>query len=206
MIRAVLLDLGKVIVPFDFDRAWRRVEALGGLSAVRIQENPAAVRLIQEFECGAISVPNFVKEMSIICRIEVQFDLFSELWNSIFLPKTLLSAELVEGLGARNPLILLSNTNPLHFEFLRANYPLLMHFHHYTLSFEAGAMKPSPEIYRRAVAAAGCRPEECFFTDDIPAYVQGARDFGIDAVQFTGQEQLERELLLRGVEWGPARG
>jgi putative hydrolase of the HAD superfamily len=63
-------------------------------------------------------------------------------------------------------------------------------------------MKPGREIYRRAIAAAGCRPEECFFTDDIPEFVEGARREGIDAVQFQSSAQIEDELRLRGVTWG----
>jgi putative hydrolase of the HAD superfamily len=62
-------------------------------------------------------------------------------------------------------------------------------------------MKPADPMYEAAIRSAGCRPEECFFTDDMPAFVEGARRHGIDAVQFTGLEQLEKELRLRGVNW-----
>jgi putative hydrolase of the HAD superfamily len=67
------------------------------------------------------------------------------------------------------------------------------------LSYEVKAMKPDPRIYAAAVEAARCAPQECFFTDDIPEYVEGARRAGIDAVVFEGQEALERELAARGV-------
>ena len=80
-------------------------------------------------------------------------------------------------------------------------YPLLRHFHAMVLSHEVGAMKPSPAIYEKAVEVAGCRPEECFFvTDDIPEYVEGARQFGIDAVRFESAEQIEAELRKR-ISW-----
>ena len=82
---------------------------------------------------------------------------------------------------------------------LQKTYPLLRHFHAFVLSHEVGAMKPSPLIYQRAVEAAGCLPEECFFTDDMPEYVAGACRFGIDAVQFLSATQIEAELRARGV-------
>jgi HAD superfamily hydrolase (TIGR01509 family) len=84
---------------------------------------------------------------------------------------------------------------------VRESYPLLRHFHDFVLSHEVKAMKPSPAIYREAIARAQCPPGECFFTDDIAAYVEAARAEGIDAVQFTSLEQLEEDLRLRGVEW-----
>ena len=107
---------------------------------------------------------------------------------------------MLEALAARYRLVLVSNTNALHFEMLRRNYGhLLRHFHHLVLSYEVGAMKPRPEIFRAAVERAGCRPEECFYTDDIAAFVEGARSLGIDAVQFESRAQLEREMGARGI-------
>ena len=60
-------------------------------------------------------------------------------------------------------------------------------------------MKPDPEIFRLAVERAGCRPEECFYTDDIAAYTAAAREQGIDAVTFESASQIERELAARGI-------
>ena len=108
---------------------------------------------------------------------------------------------LLAGLSRRYRLLPLSNTNAIHFEMIRKNYPLLRHFHDLILSYEVKAMKPRPEIYQAAVARAGCRPEECFYTDDIAAYVEGAKRLGIDAVQFQSAGQLQEELSARGICW-----
>jgi HAD superfamily hydrolase (TIGR01509 family) len=62
-------------------------------------------------------------------------------------------------------------------------------------------MKPSPEIFQAALKLCGCLPEECFYTDDIAAYVEAARQLGIDAVQFESLAQLQRELKARGICW-----
>lgn len=82
---------------------------------------------------------------------------------------------------------------------IRASYPVLDHFDHFVLSYQVGAMKPSARIYEEAVARAGCLPEECFFTDDVPAYVEGARLAGLDAVRFESYPQLQSELQRRGI-------
>jgi HAD superfamily hydrolase (TIGR01509 family) len=62
-------------------------------------------------------------------------------------------------------------------------------------------MKPQPEIYQAAIECAGCRPEECFYTDDIPEFIEAAKRLGIDAVQFESAAQLERELARRHIQW-----
>jgi glycosyltransferase involved in cell wall biosynthesis len=88
---------------------------------------------------------------------------------------------MLEGLRKRYRLLLLSNTNAIHFAMIRENYPMLRHFHDFILSYEVKAMKPNPAIYREAVARAGCDAGECFFTDDIRDYVEAARREGLDA-------------------------
>jgi putative hydrolase of the HAD superfamily len=121
------------------------------------------------------------------------------LWGRIFLPEPLLPESLFEEVRARHRLLLLSNTNAMHFELARQRFALLRHFDGYVLSYEVGAMKPSPEIYREAIARAGCRAEECFFTDDVLANVEGARREGMQAVQFHSWEQLQAALRDHGI-------
>jgi putative hydrolase of the HAD superfamily len=199
VIRAIIFDLGRVLVPFDFSLAYARIEALGGIPASEIPTKILPTGLMQQFESGEIEAPDFVRRVSALCRLDVSFEQFDELWNSIFPRETLIAEELVETLARSYRLVLLSNTNRLHFDMLRKNYPILGHFHSFVLSYEVGAMKPAAKIYRKAVDEAGCRPEECFFTDDVAAYVEGAREHGIDAAQFVSAAQLEVELRKRGV-------
>jgi HAD superfamily hydrolase (TIGR01509 family) len=83
---------------------------------------------------------------------------------------------------------------------IRHAFPHIKRFDYCVLSHEVGALKPAPAMYQAALRHAECRPEECFFTDDIEEYVDGAKRMGIDAVQFTGYEALLGELRSRGVE------
>jgi putative hydrolase of the HAD superfamily len=201
MIRTIIFDLGKVIIPFDFRIGYRQLEGICGTPAADI---PAVIRgtgLVPLFETGLIEPRPFVQQLARSLNVEISFEQFREIWNSVFLPETLVSEALLEALAARYRLVLLSNTNALHYEMIERNYPLLRHFHARVLSYEVRAMKPAPEIYRSAITAAGCAPQECFFTDDIAEYVEGARSAGIDAVQFESSAQIERELRARGVCW-----
>jgi len=200
-IKAVIFDLGRVIVPFDFSRGYAKLETLCGIPAAEIPGRIAPTGLVQLLESGGIEPRDFVRELSKHLSLDTSYENFCEIWSSIFLPYTLIPESMLIGIARNYRLVLLSNTNVIHFEMVRENYPLLRHFHSYVLSHEVGAMKPLPLIYRRAIEAAGCLPEECFFTDDIQAYVEGARAQGIDAVQFESAAQIEAELRKRGVNW-----
>ena len=200
MYKAIIFDLGKVLIHFDFKRGYRALEGLCPYSAAEIPQRIATTDLVERFETGLIEPRDFVSEFSRLLGLDVDYDRFCGIWSSIF-SEILIPESMIEGLAARYRLLLLSNTNAIHFEMIRANYPLVRHFHHLILSYEVKAMKPRPEIYRAAVERAGCRPEECFYTDDIAAYVEAARRLGIDAVQFRSEEQLQGELTARGIAW-----
>jgi len=201
MIRTLIFDLGKVIVPFDFGRGYRRMEGICDIPAAEIPKRIGTTDLVIRFETGLVSPEDFVAELSAMLGLRVNYDQFCELWSSIFLPETLIPDAMLESLGERYRMLLLSNTNAIHFGMIRERYPFVRHFDHLVLSHEVKAMKPSPIIYREAIARAECAPSECFFTDDIAAYVEGARKEGIDAEQFVSLEKLQQDLRARGIEW-----
>jgi FMN phosphatase YigB (HAD superfamily) len=199
MHKAVIFDLGRVLVDFDFQRGYRALEGLCPYSAAEIPGRIFPTGLVRRFETGLIDPRDFYAQFSSLLDLTIDYSRFCEIWNGIFM-EALLPESLLESLAARYRLVLLSNTNPIHFESIRAAFPhLLRHFHGTALSYEVKAMKPQPEIYRAAIASAQCRPEECFFTDDILEYVEAARGLGIDAVQFESREQIERDLRARGI-------
>jgi len=200
MYKAIIFDLGKVLIHFDFKRGYRALEGLCPYPAAEIPKRIATTNLVERFETGLVEPHDFVSQFSRLLSLDVDYDRFCRIWSSIF-SETLVPESMLEGLAARYRLLLLSNTNAIHFEMIRASYPLLRHFHDLILSYEVKAMKPRPEIYRAAVERAGCRPEECFYTDDIAGYVEAARQFGIDAVHFQSAEQLQGELTARGIVW-----
>jgi putative hydrolase of the HAD superfamily len=201
MIKTIIFDLGKVIVPFDFRRGYERLSPLCSLPPEQIPERLRNTDLVTRFETGRIEPREFVREFGTALGYEADYDQFCDIWNCVFAAETLIPESLVEALHKRYRIVLLSNTNAIHFEMIERKYPILRHFDAFVLSYRVGAMKPSRRIYDEAVRQAQCEPGECFFTDDIPDYVEGAKAAGIDAVQFENAQQIERELRARGVDW-----
>jgi glucose-1-phosphatase len=204
MIKAVLFDLGRVIIPFDFNRGYARLEARCGVPAAEISARLAPTGLVASFEKGHIEPRDFVRQLSGHLNLDTSYEEFCEIWCSIFLPDILIPEAMVRGIAQNYRLILLSNTNAIHFEMVLEQYPLLRHFHSYVLSYKTGSLKPEALIYQKAIEASGCHPGECFFTDDIQANVDAAKEQGIDAVLFQSSAQIEMELRKRGVDWNTA--
>jgi epoxide hydrolase-like predicted phosphatase len=199
MIRALIFDLGGVVIPFDFRRGYAAMEPLCAYPVAEIPKRIRSTDLVHRYETGQIGSKPFVEELSRLLDLRVSFDQFCALWTAIFLPGSLLPESLFERLRPRYRLIALSNTNEIHYRHARANYPALDHFDDLVLSYQAGCAKPDRRIYDQAVSKAGCRPEECLFIDDVEAYVEGARSAGLEAIRFEGYPQLEAYLQDRGI-------
>jgi len=159
-----------------------------------------ATDLAARFETGLMEPRDFCAQFCAQLELKVDYDRFCAIWNSIF-SGVLVPESMIEGLARRYRLVLVSNTNRIHFEMVRRQYPVLRHFHHMALSYQVKAMKPRPEIFLEAVRLAGCRAGECFYADDIPAFTEAARKLGIDAVAFESVAQLSTEMRRRGIAW-----
>jgi putative hydrolase of the HAD superfamily len=200
-IRTVIFDLGNVVIPFDIQRGYAALQAHCRHSPAEIASLVRATGIVPQFEAGQMPPREFVRRFSEALGLDIGYQRFCELWNGIFLPGELVPASLLAGLHQRYRLLALSNTNAIHFDTVRREYPILDHFDDCVLSFEVGAAKPDPRIYQAALARAGCLPGECFFTDDVPLYVEAAQRSGMEAVRFESVPQLERDLAARGIIW-----
>ena len=201
MIKTIIFDLGNVIVPYDYATAYEQLERA---CEIPKEEMPALIfssELYKSFEMGLISTQEFFTEVTKVLRLKMEHDQFCKTWSSIYLPTPLISEELIAALAAKYRLLALSDTNPIHFPVVLATYPLLKRFDRYVLSYQVGAVKPSFKIFQAAIDEAKCLPDESLFIDDVLLNVEGARRFGMNAVQFKSQEQLEKEFVTYGVAW-----
>jgi HAD superfamily hydrolase (TIGR01509 family) len=62
------------------------------------------------------------------------------------------------------------------------------------LSYEIAITKPDPRAYQTIAAKLGLAPAECIMVDDLERYVTGAREAGMQAIQYASFEQLKQEL------------
>lgn len=90
---------------------------------------------------------------------------------------------------------LLSNATPRFFDEYM-NYPALTMMDGYFISALYKLLKPQREIYEAFCNKFSVKPEECFFIDDMPANIEGARACGMKGFVFDTKdfEGLEKAL------------
>jgi HAD superfamily hydrolase (TIGR01549 family) len=198
-IAAIAFDLGNVLVQVDHRRFCRR---LGELAVVPPQEVYTAVfdtTLESDYDTGRLSSREFHRLISAHFGLNLTFSRFRELWTDIFAPLDEME-EVAVRLARRYPLYLLSNTNELHFEYIRENYAaLLQPFRAFILSYRVGGRKPEAAIFQALIRQTGLPPAQILYTDDKEDLVAAARTHGLTAWPFVSpadfQEQLSRESL-----------
>jgi glucose-1-phosphatase len=193
-LRCFLMDLGRVMVDIDLSRLAARMRDLTGLDPVQLQNAFTSNGLVTRYETGRISDQDFHQEFCARAGRQVSYADFAAAWNAIFVPGQILSDEIISRLAAAGDLWVISNTNPIHFSYIRENYDFLRYFRGCILSYEVGALKPDPAIYDAARTRAGVDPSKTLFVDDQLSNVEAARKLGFQAIQFTRPSDLASVL------------
>ncbi len=107
--------------------------------------------------------------------------------------------DLASGLMSSHRVYLLSNVGDLHWRHLNAEYGLERVAHGVLTSFEAGAVKPQPEIYREAERRFAIDPAATVFVDDLPPNVAGAEACGWHAIHHRSAQRTLELLRALGV-------
>jgi putative hydrolase of the HAD superfamily len=202
MIRTVISDLGKVVLWFDNNIFLRR---LADRSGRPFEEVRTAVHgdleLLRRFDAGAISPAGFHARVMAIVGADMPAADFYAMYNDIFTPNAGVIDVLSRAKSAGYKLLLLSNTDPERFGFVRRTFPALRLFDGYVLSYELQLLKPDPAIYRAAARTAGSEPDECVFIDDMEENVRAAIATGLAGIHYRPETDLAGELMRLGLRF-----
>lgn len=194
-IAAITFDLGNVLVKVDHLRFCRRLAALAALSPQEVYAQVFESSLEPGYDTGHLTSREFYQRVTAHFGVALPYPRFAALWCDIFDPMDYM-AEMVQHLGSRFPLFLLSNTNCLHFDYIQARFAaLLRSFRGFVLSYQVGSRKPEPVIYQALIRQVGRPPAEILFLDDKESFVEAARAQGLAAWQFCSSRELQQQLV-----------
>src|SRR3989449_1861401 len=164
--KAVVFDLGKVLVDFDYSIAGRRIAARGKMSAAEVQKFIDHSPLLVRFETGQMSQEQFFAEVQSVTGFDGTLDEFAEFFADIFSPIEPM-LKLHAALRQRGvPTYVFSNTNELAVGHIRRQFPFFSYFDGYILSYQHGAMKPDARLYEVVEKESGRRQEQILYLDD----------------------------------------
>ena len=185
-IQTLIFDLGGVIINLKTEQEWLEEDLLPNFQPEKFQSLQQK-QYFQQFETGNVSVPDFKQQLK---EIAVNKNITEEEvvhhWNGILkeIPKH--RVDVLKQLSKKYKLILLSNTNHIHMDFIR-NYMvaefgediLQENFHTCYYSQEIGLRKPHKEIYEFVLQQQGITASESLFLDDKPENLSEPEKLGI---------------------------
>ncbi len=172
--KAVIFDLGKVLLEFDYHIAINRLAKRCQVSAGELAELLNQSPLLLEYEAGKISTNEFYHRVQKATGFRGERQEFSDLFGDIFTPiepMVQLNAELRQ---RRVPTYVFSNTNELMAQFIRERFPFFAEFDGHILSYEHQSMKPEEKLYKVVESYSGHRGSDLFYLDDRPEHVATA--------------------------------
>ncbi len=199
LIEVILFDLGNVILPFNH---YQIAEKLSRFSQRKTFQDPQKIfsylfdfekGAVNGYEVGKVSSIQFFKSLKEYLHLSLSFEEFIPIWNDIFTEDQEVS-DIIRSLKGKKRLGLISNTNPLHMDYIASKFPVVRIFEKWILSHEVGFKKPAIEIFQKAMDWASVKPEEILFIDDIKGHVDVAVSLGMQGIPFTSAHEFKGAL------------
>jgi FMN phosphatase YigB (HAD superfamily) len=200
-IRAIIFDIGRVLVRVDIRKAQLGLTKGNGLTPeelwAAIEKDPRW----PDWQEGRMSARDWHQNLCNRLGVTLNFEDFTKVWNSALDPEPIHPDSLFQQLSKSYRLGLLSNTDPIHVAHLESTYSFFNHFPKPVriYSCSVGASKPNPLIFREALRAVKVKAEETVYIDDIPAFTDAASTLGCAGILFRNAEKLRKDLASIGI-------
>ena len=199
-IRAIISDIGRVIVGVDVSRAMQGLSTGIALSPKEIWTAIEKDPRFLDLQDGRISARDW--HLHIVRRLggNLTYEQFIQAWNAALLPETLQPDSLWASLAKKYRLSLLSNTDPIHVAHMESTFTFFKYFPVRIYSCVVGSSKPNPVIYQDALRATKVKANEAVYIDDLEENVAAAKSLGMIGVHCAVPANLVESLKSAGVE------
>lgn len=195
----VIFDMGNVILPFDPLKPCAILGRLARKIPEQVYDLIYSSRLEHDFEKGFIDGARFAEGCRQALGLNISDDRLKAIWSDMF-EENFDVSYIVRRLRDKAQLLLLSNTNEWHFEYAQKHFPIINAFEEYILSYQVGALKPEPPIYKAALEKC-LYPDHVIFIDDVSANAVSAFKYGIRGIHFKDSLQLKNDLKDQGLDF-----
>lgn len=199
MIEVIVFDLGGVVVNVNLDTPLGMLFDNSRMFNDNTKDKSALSRLMRKFETGNISTIKFHERITGHLGLELSFDEFKKVSNESIEAGDIGINKIIQSLSRKFKLAILSNTNPVHFEYIKDNYSIIGLFDHILLSYETGEVKPNIRAYEKLMNATSMLPSQHLLIDDRIDNINAAKQIGMDGIQYKSIKSLIAALKERGI-------
>lgn len=141
---------------------------------------------IKRYETGFINTKEFVDFCLKRLGNSISKKVFIEHFNGMLVEKPEMK-KYIERISNNGDfrLLLLSNTNPLHWNYSCQKFPYILLLKNFAISYRLRLYKPDPRIYKLVLKRYNFEPSQTLYIDDRMDNCIAARSFGIKTIHFT---------------------
>lgn len=196
---AIIFDLGKVLVDFDYGIAARRLQKRATCTAEELVRLINQSPLLLQYENGDLSTAQFYEEIRRATGYQGGREEFDDLFGGIFteIPAMTRLHEDLVALGYKT--YIFSNTNELAVRHIDRHFPFFRRFAGHIYSYECKSMKPKPSIYEAMEHLAGCRGGQMVYIDDRPENIEAGRARGWKGIIHEDPNKTRAFLMEIGI-------
>lgn len=194
-IKAVIFDMGGVILRSDDRKPRQELAKKYGLSAEELEEMVFDSPSAKVATVGQISEREHWKEVFASLKVSPEDE---QAFQDAFWAGDSCDEGLIQFLRDFRPHIktgLLSNAWSGAREMLTHKYKVIDAFDTSIFSFEVGMAKPDPAIYHYILDLMQVKPEEAIFLDDFERNILAANQVGIHGVRFVNRDQAMKDII-----------
>lgn len=196
-IKCIVFDLGGVIINIDYHLSVKEFSKLGLVDFQNQFSQAKQSGFFDDFEIGKFSAQQFYDFVrNISGNKNISNEQIEVAWNAMLLDIPAERIKLIKLLSQQYKVLLLSNTNEVHFKSFEAQFNQVagvgIHeiFHKAYLSHEIGRRKPNKSTFEFILNDAKADAEETLFIDDTTVHVEGAESAGIRAYLLSSGEDI----------------
>jgi len=194
-IKALLFDLGGVVLTVDFGKVFRSWAKLSPLDEVQISSRFKVDATYEQHERGLIDASVFFEHQRRTLQLTGSDDELARGWNAIFETEITQSIDAIDTVRSRLPVYGFSNTNRTHQLYWEKHFPRVhATFEKMYVSSEIGLRKPDAEAFHYILNDISVQPEELLFFDDSIENIEGASKLGIQTVLVKGPDSVVSAL------------
>ena len=194
-IKAIIFDLGGVILNIDYDLTVKEFEKLGVLNSASYYSKGEQKKLFDDLETGKISEKEFIDSIKLKTN-NANANQIKYAWNKMLLNLPLERLLSIKRMMCKYQTFLLSNTNSIHISFFKngldaSEWKLFKSvFNKIYFSYEIGMRKPSNKIFEYVLKDNHLQAENVLFIDDSIQHINAAKKIGIITHHLKDSEDL----------------
>jgi FMN phosphatase YigB (HAD superfamily) len=202
---AFIFVIGNVLIDFDLPRLLKAISNRSRVNTEDIHGSWTRKDTI-DVETGKVDSKIHYERYADSIGLNWSYDAWKKAWADIYTFNDKGMAIFFELKEKEFPVYLLSNLAQYNKEAIEMKYRDFFSLSNGNyFSYELGLHKPDPQIFLSVCSKINTSPEQCFFIDDLPENVEGARTVGMQSIRFS-RDNLQRvrseiRKVMNNIAW-----